>query len=319
MHWKKKDLLDIESLSREEILMILDSAVSFKEIFTRSVKKVPTLRGKTVVNLFYEPSTRTRTSFELAAKRLSADLLNISVDRSSVVKGESLLDTLKTLEAMKIDMLIMRHSCAGAPHFLAARSNASIINAGDGPHEHPTQALLDTFSMREVKGKLEGLTVVIVGDIKHSRVARSNIWALNKLGATVRVVGPSTLIPMDIEKMGVEVHYDLKSAFQDADVINILRIQKERMQRALFPTIREYSHIYGVNLAKLKPAMPDVTIMHPGPMNQGVEIAEEVVNDPRTIIREQVTNGIAIRMAVMVLLGTRGVDNENLAESRSSH
>lgn len=317
MNWTKKDLLDIESLSREEIVTILDSAVSFKEIFTRSIKKVPTLRGKTVVNLFYEPSTRTRTSFELAGKRLSADILNIAVARSSVVKGESLIDTLRTFEAMKADMIIIRHSCAGAPHFLAARTDASIINAGDGPHAHPTQALLDAFSIKEVKGRIEGLTVVIVGDIKHSRVARSNIWCLNKLGAKVRVVGPSTLIPMGIERMGVEVYSDLDKAFKGADVVNILRIQKERMERALFPTIREYSHLFGVTLERLKAAREDVTIMHPGPMNQGVEIAEAVVEDPRTIIREQVTNGIAVRMAIMVLLGgIKGVVNEDPVESR---
>ncbi len=317
MAWNRKDLLDIESLNQEEIEMILDSAVAYKEVFTRSIKKVPTLRGKTVVNLFYEPSTRTRTSFELAAKRLSADIVNIAVDRSSVVKGESLLDTLRTMEAMKADMVIIRHSCSGAPHFLASRSDASIINAGDGMHEHPTQALLDAFSMKEVKGRIKGLTVVIVGDILHSRVARSNIWCLNKLGATVRVVGPSTLIPREVERLGVKVFYELEEALQGADVVNILRIQKERMQRALFPTVREYSHIFGVTLERLRAAKPDVTIMHPGPMNQGVEIDAAVVEDPRTIIREQVTNGVAVRMAIMVLLGMyRGVADEDSSESQ---
>lgn len=305
--WTKKDLLDTESLSREEIELILDTAVPFKDLFARSVKKVPSLRGRTVVNLFYEPSTRTRTSFELAAKRLSADIVNIATQRSSIVKGESLIDTCRTLEALKADMIIIRHGSSGAPHFLAERSPASIINAGDGAHAHPTQAMLDLFTIREAKGRLEGLRVVIIGDITHSRVARSDIWALRKLGAHVAVCGPSTLIPNHIEEMGVDVHYNIESALPEADVVYLLRIQLERQSRGFFPTIREYSNLFGLNLERLELAKPDALVMHPGPINRGIELTDEIADNPRALIGEQVTNGVAVRMAILYLLaGRRG-------------
>ncbi len=300
--WTKKDLLDTESLSREEIELILDTAAPFKDLFARSVKKVPSLRGRTVVNLFYEPSTRTRTSFELAAKRLSADIVNIAAERSSVVKGESLIDTCRTLESLKADMIIMRHKCSGAPHFLAARSPASIINAGDGAHAHPTQAMLDLFTIREAKGRLKGLRVVIIGDITHSRVARSDIWALNKMGASVAVCGPSTLIPPHIREMGVDVYHRLEDALPGADVVYLLRIQLERQERGLFPTIREYNSLFGVNAERLALAKPDAIVMHPGPMNRGIEISDDVADHPRAFIGEQVTNGVAVRMAILYLL-----------------
>jgi aspartate carbamoyltransferase catalytic subunit len=299
---KDRNLLGIETLTPEEIKLILDTAVPFKEIFTRSVKKVPTLRGKTVVNLFYEPSTRTRTSFELAEKRLSADVLNISVNTSSVVKGESLIDTAKTIEAMKADYVVIRHSMAGAPHLLARTINASIINAGDGMHEHPTQALLDLFTIRDKKGKIENQNVVIVGDILHSRVARSNIWALTKMGAKVTVVGPVTLIPAHIENLKVKVAYKLDDVLPNADVIYVLRVQRERQKQHLFPSLREYSELYGVDMDRLKKCKKDVIVMHPGPMNRGIEISSEVADSNFSVITEQVTNGIAIRMAVLYLL-----------------
>jgi aspartate carbamoyltransferase catalytic subunit len=313
--WTKKDLLDAESLSREEIQLILDTAVPFKDLFARSVKKVPSLRGKTVVNLFYEPSTRTRTSFELAGKRLSADIVNIAAARSSVVKGESLIDTCRTLEALKADIIIMRHQCSGAPHFLASRSPASIVNAGDGWHAHPTQAMLDLFTIREAKGKLEGLRVVIIGDITHSRVARSDIWSLKKMGASVAVCGPSTLIPPDIEEMGVDVYYNIESALPGADVVYTLRIQLERQEKGLFPSIREYSSLFGLNPERLALAKPDAIVMHPGPMNRGVEIADEIADSPRALISEQVTNGVAVRMAILYLIaGFRGKREEEEVE-----
>lgn len=314
--WTRKDLLDTESLSREEIKLILDTAIPFKDLFARSVKKVPSLRGRTIVNLFYEPSTRTRISFELATKRLSADLVNISAERSSVVKGESLIDTCRTLEALKADMIVMRHGSSGAPHFLASRSPASIINAGDGRHAHPTQALLDLFSIREAKGKVDGLRVVIIGDITHSRVARSNIWALQKMGASVAVCGPSTLIPHNIEEIGVDVYYDVEEALRDADVVYLLRIQLERQSRSLFPTIREYSSRFGLNMERLALAKSDALVMHPGPMNRGIEITDAVADCPQAIIHEQVTNGVAVRMAVLYLIaGYRsGGNNEVEAE-----
>ncbi|MDD5132660.1 MAG: aspartate carbamoyltransferase catalytic subunit [bacterium] len=302
MRLKDRNLLGIETLSPEEIKLILDTAVPFKEIFTRSVKKVPTLRGKTVVNLFYEPSTRTRTSFELAEKRLSADVLNISVNTSSIVKGESLIDTAKTIEAMKADFVVIRHSMAGAPHLLARTINASIINAGDGMHEHPTQALLDLFTIRDKKGKIENQNVVIVGDILHSRVARSNIWALTKMGAKVTVVGPVTLIPAHIENLKVKVAYKLDDVLPNADVIYVLRVQRERQKQHLFPSLREYSELYGVDMDRLKKCKKDVIVMHPGPMNRGIEISSEVADSNFSVITEQVTNGIAIRMAVLYLL-----------------
>ncbi|HUW22613.1 MAG TPA: aspartate carbamoyltransferase catalytic subunit [bacterium] len=302
MRLKNKDLLGLEYLDKEEIDLILETAKPFKELFTRSVKKVPPLRGKTVVLLFYEPSTRTRISFELAAKRLSADVLNISASNSSVAKGESLIDTAKTLEAMKADFVVIRHSMAGAPQILARTISASIVNAGDGTHEHPTQGLLDMFTIWEKKGKLSGLKVAIVGDILHSRVARSNIWGLNKMGAKVYVVGPATLIPPRIEQMGVKIFYDLDEIIDELDVINILRIQIERQKENLFPSLREYNEIFGITDERLKRAKKDLLVMHPGPMNRGIEISSSVAEGPRSVITEQVTNGIAVRMAVLYLL-----------------
>lgn len=302
-----KDLLGLEYLSKEEIELILETAVPFKDLFTRSVKKVPTLRGKTVVLLFYEPSTRTRTSFELAAKRLSADVINITVSTSSVVKGEGLIDTGKTLEAMKTDFVIIRHSMSGAPNVLARNINASVINAGDGLHEHPTQGLLDIFTIREKKKRIKGLKVVIIGDILHSRVAKSNIWGLTKLGAEVCVVGPATLIPQGIEKLGVKISYRLEDALPGADVINILRVQLERQQQSyFFPSLHEYTLLYGITKERLTLAKKDVLVMHPGPLNRGIEISSEVADGPSSVIEEQVTNGIAIRMAVLYLLGGGG-------------
>jgi aspartate carbamoyltransferase catalytic subunit len=302
MRLKNKDLLGLEYLDREEINLILETAKPFKELFTRSVKKVPPLRGKTVVLLFYEPSTRTRISFELAAKRLSADVLNISASTSSVAKGESLIDTAKTLEAMKADFVVIRHSMAGAPQILARTISASIVNAGDGTHEHPTQGLLDMFTIWEKKGRLSGLKVAIVGDILHSRVARSNIWGLNKMGAKVYVVGPATLIPPRIEQMGVKIFYDLDEIIDELDVINILRIQIERQKENLFPSLREYNEIFGITDGRLKRAKKDLLVMHPGPMNRGIEISSSVAEGSRSVITEQVTNGIAVRMAVLYLL-----------------
>jgi len=301
---KSKDLLGLEYLSKEEIELILETAVPFKDLFTRSVKKVPTLRGKTIVLLFYEPSTRTRTSFELAAKRLSADVINITVSASSVVKGEGLIDTGKTLEAMKTDFVVIRHGMSGAPNVLARNIKASVINAGDGLHEHPTQGLLDIFTIKEKKKKIKGLKIVIVGDILHSRVAKSNIWGLTKLGAEVCVVGPATLIPQEIEKLGVKISYRLEDALPGADVINILRVQLERQQQTLFfPTLHEYTLLYGMTAERLKLAKKDVLVMHPGPLNRGIEISSEVANGSSSVIEEQVTNGIAVRMAVLYLLG----------------
>jgi len=302
MRLKHKDLLGLEYLDKEEINLILETSRPFKELFTRSVKKVPPLRGKTVVLLFYEPSTRTRTSFELAAKRLSADVLNISASTSSVAKGESLIDTAKTLEAMKADFVVIRHSMAGAPQILARTISACIINAGDGTHEHPTQGLLDMFTIWEKKGRLSGLKVGIVGDILHSRVARSNIWGLNKMGARVYVVGPATLIPPRIEDMGVKVYYDLDEIIDELDVVNVLRIQVERQKENLFPSLREYNEIFGITEERLKRAKGDLLVMHPGPMNRGIEISSSVADSSRSVITEQVTNGIAVRMAVLYLL-----------------
>lgn len=302
--WTKKDLLGIEELSKDEINLILDTADSFKEISTRAIKKVPALRGKTIVNLFFEPSTRTRTSFELAAKRLSADTINIAVVTSSVVKGESLIDTARNLESLKVDIIIIRHSVSGAPHMLSKYLDASVINAGDGSHEHPTQALLDMYTIKERKGKIEGLKIAIIGDILHSRVARSNIWGLTKLGADVTVVGPVTLIPPKISEMGVKVSYSLEDVIKDVDVINILRIQRERQQGGLFPSIREYSELYCITPERLKGAKKDVLIMHPGPINRGVEISSAVADGPYSVILNQVTNGLAVRMAVLFLIAS---------------
>jgi aspartate carbamoyltransferase catalytic subunit len=308
---KRKHLLGLEDVPADEIKLILDTAEGMKEVFTRTVKKVPTLRGKTVCNLFFENSTRTRTSFELAAKRLSADVISFNVATSSVAKGETLLDTARTIQAMHADFIVMRHSCPGTPHMLADRLKMSVINAGDGAHEHPTQGLLDTFTMRENKGRIEGLKVAIVGDILHSRVARSDIWALTKLGAKVTLVGPSTLVPREFEKLGCEIHHTLKEGIAGADVINLLRIQLERQRKNLFPSIREYRLLYGLTRERLKWAKPDVLVMHPGPVNRGVEISQEVADGPHSVINDQVTNGIAVRMAVLYLLsGNRPDDRE---------
>lgn len=301
--WTKKDLLGIDELSADEINLILDTAVSFKEISERPIKKVPALRGKTIAHLFLEPSTRTRISFELAAKRLSADTIGVSGSSSSILKGETMKDTAKNIEAMKVDMIIMRHGSSGAPHILAKAVSACIINAGDGAHEHPTQALLDIFTIREKKGHIKDLNISIIGDIAHSRVARSNVLGLLKLGANVTLCGPKTLIPMEIEKMGVKVTYDLAEALNNADVVNVLRIQLERQKKGLFPTIREYIKKYGITRDVLKKyAKKDTLIMHPGPVNRGIELSQEVVDGPYSVILEQVTNGVAIRMAVLFLL-----------------
>lgn len=301
--WTKKDLLGLAELSKEEIELILDSANSFREISTRPVKKVPTLRGKTIVLFFFEPSTRTRASFELAAKRLSADTLSITTNASSIVKGETLKDTFKNIEAMQVDIIVLRHSSSGAPYTLAKCVSPSLINAGDGCHEHPTQGLLDIFTIKDKKGKIEGLKVSIIGDIAHSRVARSNIWGLKKLGAEVTVCGPKTLIPRDVDRLQVKVTTDLEEALRDADVINILRIQSERQKAGLFPSLREYAIRFGITKEKLlKFAKKDVLIMHPGPLNRGVEITPDVADGSYSVILDQVTNGIAVRMAVLYLV-----------------
>lgn len=299
--WTRKDLLSVEELSREEIELILKTAESFKEVSNRDVKKVPALRGKTIANLFFESSTRTRTSFELAAKRLSADTVNFSSSGSSTSKGESLRDTAKNIEAMHVDTIVMRHSSSGSAEYLARSIKAGVVNAGDGIHEHPTQGLLDIFTIRERKKSLEGLKVCLVGDILHSRVARSNIWGLKKLGAKVTVCGPPTLIPAKIEELGVSVSYDLDKIIGEQDVLNILRIQLERQQGAFFPSIREYAAEYGISRERLKKAKSDVIIMHPGPVNRGVELAGEVADGPHSVILDQVTNGVAVRMAVLFL------------------
>jgi aspartate carbamoyltransferase catalytic subunit len=300
-----KDLLGIKGMSAHEIKLILDTAGTFKDVSERDIKKVPALRGKTVINLFYEASTRTRTSFELAGKRLSADVINISTSTSSVVKGETLLDTARNIEAMKCNIIIVRHSCSGAPEFLSSRLKSSVINAGDGFHEHPTQALLDLFTIREKIGRLEGLTVAIVGDIAHSRVARSNIYALRTMGARVRVCGPPTMIPPGIEHLGAEVYYDMDKAIEGSDVVMMLRLQLERQSAGLFPGVREYARLYGMNSSRLARAGKNVIVMHPGPINRGCEIASDVA-DHSSVILDQVTNGVAVRMAVMFLLSGGG-------------
>jgi len=302
MKWERKDLLGIKDLSGEEISLILDTAESFLEVSTRDIKKVPTLRGKTIINFFVEASTRTRTSFEIAGKRLSADTINISASTSSLVKGETLSDTAKNLEAMNPDVIVIRHSCAGAPHMLARLVRQSIINAGDGTHEHPTQALLDMMTIRNRKGTLSGLNVTIVGDIAHSRVARSNIYGLNKMGAHLTVAGPATMMPRDIRELGVKVSFRLEEALQDADVVMMLRIQTEREQRNIFPSLREYSAFYCLNGDNIQRARQDVLVMHPGPVNRGVEISPEIADGANSVILEQVTNGVAVRMALLYLL-----------------
>ncbi|HEV8374760.1 MAG TPA: aspartate carbamoyltransferase catalytic subunit [Candidatus Polarisedimenticolia bacterium] len=299
---RHKHLLGIEPLEAEEIRLILDTAESFLEVSQRPIKKVPTLRGRTIVNFFMEPSTRTRSSFEIAEKRLSADSLNFSPSGSSVSKGESLLDTARNLEAMAPDMIIIRHPAAGAPHLLAKVCRSAIINAGDGAHEHPTQALLDAFTMRQKKGRIEGLEVAIVGDLRHSRVVRSNVFLLRKLGARVRVSGPPTLVPPGLERLGVSVKTRMDEALEGVDVVMMLRVQKERMVGGAFPSLREYFQLYGLTEERMRRAKRDAIVMHPGPMNRGVEIAAEVADGPYSVILDQVTNGVAVRMAVLYLL-----------------
>ena len=303
MKFEKKDILGIKDLTVDEINLILETAESFLEISTRKIKKVPTLRGKTIINLFYEASTRTRTSFEIAAKRLSADTINISSSTSSVVKGETLIDTARNLEAMNPDIIVIRHSAAGAPHLLASLIKQSIINAGDGAHEHPTQALLDMMTIKERKGKISGLKVAIIGDIEHSRVARSNIYGLSKMGARVVLAGPATMLPRNIEEMGVDVYTNLKDALIDADVVMMLRIQLERQKQSIFPSLREYSQHYCLNRNNIKLAKKDVIVMHPGPINRSVEISPDIADDPSySVILDQVNKGVAIRMALLYLL-----------------
>jgi len=302
MEFRRKDLLGIVDLEPEEIRLLLDTAASFKEISTRPIKKVPTLRGKTVVTMFYEPSTRTRMSFEIAAKRLSADTLNLTVAASSAVKGETLADTAHNLEAMAPDVIIIRHPTSGAPHYLAQRLKCGIINAGDGIHEHPTQALLDLLTVQEAKGRLDGLKVAIIGDIAHSRVARSNIYGFTKMGSQVTVAGPGTMLPPYLETLGATVTTSLVEAVSGADVIMMLRLQLERMGQMYLSTLREYSQFFGLASRHLQLAKEDVIIMHPGPLNRGVEISPEVADGPHSLILEQVTNGVAVRMAVLYFL-----------------
>jgi aspartate carbamoyltransferase catalytic subunit len=299
---RSRHLLGIEDLDAAEIDLILETALAMKEVGARPIKKVPTLRGRTVVNLFFEPSTRTRMSFELAEKRLSADTLGMTTVGSSVVKGETLSDTARTIEAMAPDIIVMRHGSSGAPHQLARVCKASIINAGDGTHEHPTQALLDAFTIRERKGRLQGLRVAIVGDLVHSRVLRSNLWLLTKVGASVVVCGPATLVPPGLERMGVEVTNDLDRALDGADVVMMLRVQHERMHGLFLPSVREYFTLFGLTPARMKRAAPEAIVMHPGPMNRGVEIDSDVADGPWSVILDQVANGVAVRMAVLYLL-----------------
>ena len=301
MIWTKKDLLGLEYLSQEEISLILETAESFKEVSSRDIKKVPALRGKTVVNLFYEPSTRTRVSFEVAAKRLSADVINIASETSSVRKGETLIDTGKNIEALKADILVIRHNYSGAANMLAEHLNISVVNAGDGWHEHPTQALLDIFTLKEKLGRIDGLEVVIVGDISHSRVARSNIWGLNKLGAKVTVCAPKMLIPPGIERMGANISHNIDQALENADAVNVLRMQFERDSEEAFPKQLEYFKDFGITQERLKRAKKNILVMHPGPINRGIELSSEVADGPNSVILEQVTNGIAVRMAVLFL------------------
>jgi len=302
MQWTKKDLLCLYDLSAEEIEFILDTAAEFKKVSERRVKKVPALRGKTVVNLFVEPSTRTRVSFELAEQRLSADIVNMQAQSSSLLKGETLLDTVRNIEALQVDLVVMRHSAPGAQAFIARNLKCGVVNAGDGAHSHPTQALLDIFTVREKKGRIAGLKVAIIGDILHSRVARSNIWGLLKLGAQVTVAGPATLVPREFEEIGVRVCHNLREAVADADVVNLLRIQHERQTAGFFPSTGEYARFFGINDETLKYMKPDVLIMHPGPINRGVELTGDVADGEHSVILEQVTNGLAIRMAVLYLV-----------------
>jgi aspartate carbamoyltransferase catalytic subunit len=306
MTWNRKDLIGLEELSKQEIETILDTAVTFKEVSSRKVKKVPPLRGKTVVNLFFEPSTRTKTSFELAAKRLSADVLSFEVATSSISKGETIVDTAKNIEAMKVDCFIVRHSVAGAPEMISKNVSSAVINAGDGCHEHPTQALLDLFTVKEKLGRIKGVKISIIGDILHSRVARSNIWGFSKLGAEVWVCGPPSIIPPEIEKMGAAVTYEIEEAVRDADVVYLLRLQKERQKENFLTSLKEYSAFYGIDEDKYKMLKKNALIMHPGPMNRGVEIKSGIAEKQNAHVLEQVTNGIAVRMAVLYLtVGSR--------------
>jgi len=302
MLWTKKDLLGLEYLTPEEIALILETAESFKEVSTREIKKVPALRGKTAVNLFYEPSTRTRVSFEVAAKRLSADVINIATETSSVRKGETLIDTGKNIQALKADIIIMRHNCSGAANMLARVLDISVINAGDGWHEHPTQALLDIFTLKEKLGKIKGLNVAIVGDIAHSRVARSNIWGLIKLGANVTVCAPEMLLPVEIEKTGVKTSSNIDEVLKNVDAVNVLRMQFERDEGAAFPEQLDYYKRFGITEERLAKAKKDIVVMHPGPINRGIEMSSEVADGKNSVILEQVTNGIAVRMAVLFLV-----------------
>lgn len=304
--WRRRHLLGLEDLSEQELLHILDTAEGFKEVSTRSIKKVPALRGKVVVNLFFEDSTRTRTSFALAASRLSADVLEFTAQASSVSKGETLRDTARNIEAMGVDLVVIRHAAAGAAHYVSRCIEACIVNAGDGQHEHPTQGLLDIFTIREIKGRVAGLRVAIVGDIAHSRVARSDLWGLTKLGAEVIVVGPSTLVPRTFEQMGARVSHNLDEVIGQVDVINMLRIQSERITSSVFPSVQEYSRLFGLTQERLARAKPDLLVMHPGPINRGVELASEVADGAQSAVLRQVTNGLAVRMAVMFLLNQVG-------------
>lgn len=300
--WTKKDLLGLKDLSKEEIELILETASSFVEVSERAIKKVPTLRGKTVCNFFFEPSTRTRASFELAEKRLSADTLNMAGGSSSLVKGETLKDTARNIEALKVDMMVIRHSSSGIPHQLAKYVDVNIVNAGDGINEHPTQALLDMLTIKRNNKSFKGLKVSFIGDIRHSRVVRSNVWGLTKLGAEVTVCGPQTLLPAEVSDLGVRVSSSVDEAVDGADVINLLRIQRERQSEVFFPTLREYAQCYQLNAERLKRASKDCLIMHPGPINRGVEISSDLADSANSVILDQVTNGIAVRMAVLYLL-----------------
>lgn len=308
--FKRKDLLELRDLSVAEINYLLDTAVPMKEIITRPIKKVPTLRGRTVVNLFFENSTRTRSSFELAAKYMSADSINISSSSSSVAKGESLYDTARTIQSLGADLVVLRHPMAGAPQLVAEAVQAAVINAGDGAHEHPTQALLDLFTVREKLGEISGLRVAIVGDILHSRVARSDIWGFTKMGAEVRVCGPPTLMSPHLQEIGVQTFYRMEEALVDADVVIMLRIQLERQRQGLFPGLREYARLYGLNQDRLALASKNVLVLHPGPVNRGVEITSDIADGTAAAIEEQVTNGVAVRMALLYLLTGGGVNNE---------
>ncbi len=308
MKWTRKDLVGLDGLSAEELELIFETADGFGEVSTRSVKKVPALRGKVIVNLFFEVSTRTRISFELAGARLSADVINFTGSSSSTLKGETLNDTARNIEAMGVDIVVLRHPCSGAAFQLSRVLSASVVNAGDGAHEHPTQGLLDIFTIRQKLGRIAGLKVAIVGDIGHSRVARSNIWGLQKLGAEVYVVGPPTLVPRGLAKMGVKVSHHLDDILPEIDVFNMLRIQRERQDRGLFPTLREYSRLFGLNGDRMRHVKPDALILHPGPVNRGVEITPDVADGSQSVILDQVTNGLAIRMAVLYLVGTYALD-----------